>query len=75
MILLFTNRQKSRTSAATVTKDSRRRPYENILFFTDTYNKSHSDSFDVNRQNPLLSSGTLIANKENYSHEQKFKTT
>ena len=36
------------TSAATVTKDSRRRPYKNNLYFTDTSNKLHSNSFDIN---------------------------
>ena len=34
------------TSAATVTKDSRRQPCENNLYFTDTSDKFHSDSFD-----------------------------
>ena len=40
------------TSAATVTKDSRRRPYENNLYFADTSNKSHSNSFDIDQRNP-----------------------
>ena len=35
------------TSVATVTKDSWRWWYENNLYFTDTSNKSHSNSFNL----------------------------
>ena len=46
----ISSRNKSTsTSAATVTKDSRRRPYENNLYFTDTSNKLHSNSFGINQ--------------------------
>ena len=53
----ISSRNKSTsTSAAIVTKDSRRRPYENTLHFTNASNKSHSDSFDIDqRDNPFSS--------------------
>ena len=44
------------TSAATVTKDSRRRPHENNLYFTDISNKSHSDAFNIDQRDPPSSS-------------------
>ena len=40
------------TSATTVTKNSRRPPYENNLYFTDTSSKSHSDAFDIDQRDP-----------------------
>ena len=53
----ISSRNKSTSnSAATVTKDSRRRPYENNLYFTDTSNKLHSDSFDIDQRDPSFSS-------------------
>ena len=44
------------TSATTVTKNLRRPPYENNLYFTDTSNKSHSDAFDIDQRDPPYSS-------------------
>ena len=53
----ISSRNKSTsTSAATITRDSRRAPYENNLYFTDTSNKSYSDSFEIDQQDrPFLS--------------------
>ena len=51
------------TSAATVTKDSRRRPYENNLYFIDTSNKSHSDSSDIDQRDPHVSSNNIPTKK------------
>ena len=46
---LFQVDKSTLTSAATVTKDSKKRSSENNLYFTDTFNKAHSDSFNINR--------------------------
>ena len=60
----ISSRNKSTsTSAATVTKDSRRQPCENNLYFTDTSDKFHSDSFDIDQRDPLLSSYNIPTKK------------
>ena len=60
----ISSRNKSTsTSAATVTKDSRRQPCENNLYFTDTSDKFHSDSFDIDQRDPFLSSYNIPAKK------------
>ena len=61
---LISSRNKSTsTSAATVTKNSGRQPCENNLYFTDTSNKLHSDSFDIDQRDPLLSSYNIPIKK------------
>ena len=60
----ISSRKKSTsTSAATVTKDSRRRQCENNLYFTDTSNKLHSDSFDIDQRNPPFLSCNIPTKK------------
>ena len=52
----FISRDKKSISipATTVTKDSRRWPCKNNFYFTDTSNKAHPDSFNIDRQDHLF---------------------